>query len=308
MYTVYTVHWVQTTPPYPAIIVAELNMSSSSHSISLLDQPLPGGVQEEISCLLLVDRPQFGEIFGADHRQRLAACTGLVTAVAWVGTSIVSHACIFYDDSCPHVGLLAHVFTHPTHRRKGLSALVCQALLQSWDRSHPHGSVVVLGTGSPHAAKVYQRESFTHLLGGLDMEMKGYNVDDMGEWIMVRDTFSLKRNMIEDPFHLKFFIEDSNLDNYSCVPLAPSHLPGLVLLFTCKDEQKKMLSIGVDTGLEAEEAVLRLLADKKQQEAEYVVVVHQPSNQVQGLAGGDMHYAVTEGATKWIETNRQKRS
>jgi hypothetical protein len=43
----------------------------------------------------------------------------------------------------------------------------------------------VLGTGSPHAAKMYAKQGFVHLAGGLDGK-KGYNPDDQGEWIMVR--------------------------------------------------------------------------------------------------------------------------
>ena len=44
----------------------------------------------------------------------------------------------------------------------------------------------MLGTGSRHAARVYIKEGFNHLLGGLSEATKGYNPEDEGEWMMVR--------------------------------------------------------------------------------------------------------------------------
>lgn len=306
MYTVYS--------PTPSQLLpsCEQNMSCTSYSVTVLDQPLPGTTQEEISCLLLVDRPEFGQIFGADHRERLAAGTGLVTAVVKEGDLLVSHACMFYDAACPDVGLLAHVFTLPEHRRRGLSTLVCQALLQSWKMSHSLGSVVVLGTGSPHAAKVYQMEGFTHLLGGLDECMKGYNVDDMGEWIMVRDTLTMKScvDKDKDPFHTRFFTDDPKISNFSLEPLTPSQLPGLVVLFTSNDKRRKMVSIGIDTGLEAEEALLKLMMEERLgQGRKSTVVVHHHTKHIHGLAVQDStmvtYYAATTGAAELIETLMQ---
>ena len=46
--------------------------------------------------------------------------------------------------------------------------------------------VLVLGTGSRHAARVYIKEGFDHLLGGLSEARRGYNPEDEGEWMMVR--------------------------------------------------------------------------------------------------------------------------
>ena len=46
--------------------------------------------------------------------------------------------------------------------------------------------VLVLGTGSKHAARVYSKDGFHHLLGGLSEATKGYNPDDEGGWMMVR--------------------------------------------------------------------------------------------------------------------------
>ena len=33
---------------------------------------------------------------------------------------------------------------------------------------------------------MYQREGFQHLLGGLEGGTRGYNREDLGEWLMVR--------------------------------------------------------------------------------------------------------------------------
>ena len=50
---------------------------------------------------------------------------------------------------------------------------------------------MALGTGSPHAAKMYQRFGFVHIAGGLGGSVRGYNPADEGEWMMIRRTGDL---------------------------------------------------------------------------------------------------------------------
>ena len=53
---------------------------------------------------------------------------------------------------------------------------------------------MVLGTGSPSAARIYSSHGFEHLAGGLTLrEGQGYNPDDLGEWIMIRKSGSKKK-------------------------------------------------------------------------------------------------------------------
>ena len=91
--------------------------------------------------------------------------------------------------SSPQVGLFGAVITTKEHQRKGLSKTCVRKTLERWDRFFKKKSILILGTGSPHAAKVYAKHGFKHLNGGLDSGKKGYNPDDKGEWIMIRGEF-----------------------------------------------------------------------------------------------------------------------
>ncbi len=95
-----------------------------------------------------------------------------------------SHACVIHDPERLDVGLFGAVITDPAYRRRGLSKRVVGQVIADWDAKG--GRYLVLGTGSPHAAKMYQSHGFAHLAGGLDAGKKGYNPDDQGEWIMIR--------------------------------------------------------------------------------------------------------------------------
>ena len=98
--------------------------------------------------------------------------------------------------SSPQIGLFGAVITTKEHQRKGLSKTCVRKTLERWDRIHKDKSILILGTGSPHAAKVYAKHGFKHLNGGLDSGKKGYNPDDMGEWIMIRGEFDASTYVI----------------------------------------------------------------------------------------------------------------
>ena len=94
-------------------------MTSEDYSISFLDPRSTFRLFEEISSLLCIDRPEFGPLFGEDHRKRVeddaekeeeeeargvesndkkmekVGRRGLLTVVASTSTGrIVAHACI----------------------------------------------------------------------------------------------------------------------------------------------------------------------------------------------------------------------
>ena len=115
----------------------------------------------------------------------------------------------------------------------------------------------MLGTGSSYAAKVYTREGFKHLLGGLGEEARGYNPDDEGEWIMVRN---VREGRIV-PFVLEDFYDKScTAADIEVEPLHLHHLASLVLLLCCTEAHGKLTMADIDTGIEAEGALLKLLA------------------------------------------------
>ena len=115
-----------------------------------------------------------------------------VVAIHKPTSRVVSHCCVIYSCNVAHspqVGLFGAVITTKEHQRKGLSKTCVRKTLERWDRFFKNKSILILGTGSPHAAKVYAKHGFKHLNGGLDSGKKGYNPDDKGEWIMIRGEF-----------------------------------------------------------------------------------------------------------------------
>ena len=169
-------------------------------------------------------------------------------------SKVVSHCCVIFDpkQSMPTVGLFGAVITTKKHQRKGLSKMCVRMTLQRWDQLKTK-SVLILGTGSPHAAKVYAKSGFRHLNGGLNSGRKGYNPDDMGEWIMIRGEF-----------------EASTYYNTTVTPeltmkaLCRHHWASLVLLLNAENDTNtsKLNSLGILDGTEAEEAIVALINRK----------------------------------------------
>ena len=152
----------------------------------------------------------------------------------------------------------------------------------------------MLGTGSSYAAKVYGREGFKHLLGGLGEEARGYNPDDEGEWIMVRN---VREGRIV-PFVLEDFYDKScTAADIEVEPLHLHHLASLVLLLCCTEAHGKLTMADIDTGIEAEGALLKLLASDQ---IECFVAVHAKSRRPYGikvvLDGKENLFAITEAA------------
>ena len=154
---------------------------------------------------------------------------------------------------------------------------------------------MVLGTGSKHAARVYTKEGFNHLLGGLSEATRGYNPDDEGEWIMVR---AVSQGSIVPFLPGDFHDNSCTVADIEVEPLQRCHLAGLVLLLCCTEScHGKLTMVGIETGVEAEGALLKLLASDQ---IKCFVAIHAKSRQPCGikvvLDGTENLFAVTEAA------------
>ena len=179
------------------------------------------------------------------------------------------------------LALIGYVITHPADRRRGLAARVVGGLIAEMDRATERRGWMILGTGSPHAARLYKSYGFCHLAGGLDSSVRGYNAsDEGGEWIMVRPPQNmphalpsggpaagdavralyaaavdrivvvggeLKRELKS---HISIEIE----------PLRRAHWAAATLLFNAFDShgREKMCGAGILSGVRAEEKLLVL--------------------------------------------------
>eukprot|EP00938_MAST-03A_sp_MAST-3A-sp1_P001822 g1822.t1 len=214
--------------------------------------------KESLMKLLNEYGPHYKNHFGPDMRLRLnpmrtdekESIIGVV-AIHKPTSRVVSHCCVIYNGiqpSSPQIGLFGAVITTKEHQRKGLSKTCVRKTLERWDRIHKDKSILILGTGSPHAAKVYAKHGFKHLNGGLDSGKKGYNPDDMGEWIMIRGEFDASTYYCDSSTELEL------------EPLRRTHWAALVLLMNAMSTKSdKLPSLGITDGTEAEEAIVALM-------------------------------------------------
>ena len=138
--------------------------------------------------------------------------------------------------------------------------------------------MLVLGTGSRYAAKVYSREGFGHLRGGLEELAKGYNKEDEGEWMMVRTRD--KGAGIVPSLPENFYNGMCSKDDLKVEQLHQHHLAGLVLLLCSTGDSNKLPLAGIDMGIEAEEVLLKLLVSDNFQ---CFVAVHTESRRPYGI-------------------------
>ena len=170
--------------------------------------------------------------------------------------------------ACRDVGLFGSVITDSAHRRRGLSGHLVSRVLHQWDKLG--GGVLVLGTGSRHAAKTYQRNGFVHLAGGLDAGEKGFNPDDEGETIMVRppatEFFMVKlkaSKLVFDKvgFARKFY----GGADFAVEPLSRAHFAELVLLLNMEAHNtSKLTAAGITDGVHVEEKIVALINKSEQ--------------------------------------------
>jgi GNAT superfamily N-acetyltransferase len=83
----------------------------------------------------------------------------------------------------PRLGTLGEVFTRADRRGRRLAGAVCAALLDRFDAAG--GRVIYLGTGEPHAARIYASLGFRPHPRGLMRRETGEGFDDA--WFRVSD-------------------------------------------------------------------------------------------------------------------------
>jgi len=167
------------------------------------------------------------------------------------GATPVSHAAVLYNRERPAVGALFNVYTDPRHRRKGISTELVRRALADFDAAG--GAYCVLGTGSPHAAKVYRREGFVAAAGSLDGKGPvGYNPDDTGELIMIRTSPG------HPPFAAPDFYAVSDNTLFEVEAVDRGHFCELALLFFANDGAAVLAVLGIESGILAEEPLTAL--------------------------------------------------
>ena len=122
--------------------------------ISLVRPPIDHVTAAGIYKLLLNYGPHYPDPWGQDMRCRLQSAVGdqqgsdgLMSAlVTHTDGAVVAHASVIYDPKDPRIALFGAVITHPHHRRKGLSAQVCKAVIEEFDK-FSEGAIMILGTG-----------------------------------------------------------------------------------------------------------------------------------------------------------------
>ena len=236
-------------------------MSNVDYSFVRYDAPVDEKVMTEVDQLLGGYGEHYPMTFGKDYKNR---CTGMhnvgvLMFVAKHQGNIVAHASVLYARNNPSVSALHNVFTSVDHRRKGLSTRLVKLVLETFDKEMDgkfETGYMVLGTGSPSAARIYSSHGFEHLAGGLDTPggAKGYNPDDLGEWIMIRKSGSKKK-----AFDAKAYYTLGDDSGTSVVPCSLSHYTQLVLLFNaCEKEEKNMESLSIKDGIHAEGSLVKL--------------------------------------------------
>ena len=124
---------------------------------------------------------------------------------------------------------------------------------------------------------------------------RGYNPDDEGEWMMVR---AVSQGSIVPFLPGDFHDNSCTVADIEVEPLQRCHLAGLVLLLCCTEScHGKLTMVGIETGVEAEGALLKLLASDQ---IKCFVAIHAKSRQPCGikvvLDGTENLFAVTEAA------------
>ena len=149
----------------PTHIVGARN--SCTYVVDQLGSPLPASQahhKSAITALLNGFGEHFAEWFGRDLECRLDRDGGVTTFLASTAssntvtppsetttTTAAAQSSVYVDPVNPLVGALFNVFTAAEHRRQGLSKHLVQLTCDFFDRIG--GQLMVLGTGSPFAAR-----------------------------------------------------------------------------------------------------------------------------------------------------------
>merc|ERR1712048_1189015 len=121
---------------------------------------------------------------------------------------------------------------------------------------------LILGTGSRTAAKIYADHGFRGLNGGLNQGVQGYNPNDEGEWIMVRDAERMDSSVSLMEGNMRFDEADYVLPGDILVePLGRRHWGAAVLLLNMLPGAMKLRAFGIDDGLIAELRLAQAIRD-----------------------------------------------
>lgn len=137
-------------------VFAEVKGSSNDavYTLHMIPSPLPKDdpLKQQILNILSGFGPHFSQWFGRDLQIRLEVDAGVTTFIAVTPKGdIAAHSSVYVDPENPTVGALFNVFTGLNHRKQGLSRKLVEATCKFFDEIG--GQLMVLGTGSPFAAR-----------------------------------------------------------------------------------------------------------------------------------------------------------
>eukprot|EP01062_Namystynia_karyoxenos_P047863 TRINITY_DN36265_c0_g1_i2.p2 TRINITY_DN36265_c0_g1~~TRINITY_DN36265_c0_g1_i2.p2 ORF type:complete len:423 (+),score=106.55 TRINITY_DN36265_c0_g1_i2:89-1357(+) len=221
----------------------------AGYTVEVLRSPVAPAAAEELAGFL----GHKGELWVSDARLRLSDPRG---GALWVlsrqGGAPVAHCCVFWCPQQPRgdrVGQLAHVFTHPDHRRRGLA----RAVLEQAARSFP--GALVLGTGSPGAAALYYLLGWVPIRGSLGERCAPGSSPGGDEMIMFRDP----RGRMPAAWCRRLVQEAQSSGEVACRPLRRSDCAQFALLVAAAPGSGKLPLCGIDSGVEGEECLLKAL-------------------------------------------------
>lgn len=256
------------------------------YAFSVRRAPLPDALRQDIyRCMCDVYGGDFATNgFGEDQLLRMGEA-GAVYAFAKSArqpdgcgsVSVVASAMVAWHGS---VGLVGGVCTREEHRRRGLSRRLLSQLLEELYSGADAPRWLILGTGSRSAAAIYASNGFRGLNGSLD-GAKGYNPEDEGEWIMLRDAEDPSPSSVEAPnvgFDVgAYFVPGGEL---RVEALARSHWGAACLLLNMQPAGGKLPKFGIDDGLNAELRLVQAMRDGEP----VAVAAHEESGRVFGIA------------------------
>lgn len=258
---------------------------AEAYDIAILVSPLEPELRRQIhGCMCDVYRGHFATNgFGETFLATMAA-PGSLYALATAEGSVVSTGMICWDGS---VGLLGGVCTRPEHQRRGLSRALMTSLVGEVSDRADAPRWLLLGTGSRGAAKVYASLGFRGLAGSLHGGAKGYNPDDEGEWMMLRDAEQAEPVDIASeaacanvPFDLEGYVAPGPV---VVEALRQCHWGAATLLMNIAEGRDKLRSFGIDEGLNAEVRLAKAFWDGDR----VTVAVHGATRRILGMAFHD---------------------
>ncbi|MFW6190002.1 MAG: GNAT family N-acetyltransferase [Planctomycetota bacterium] len=231
----------------------------SPYTGRLLCAPVEEGMRRKLLDLLR----HKGQPWLADIRARLVGAGGReLYAVALRDDQPVAHAWLSSSEGCPEVGWIGHVFTSPDHRRHGLAGGLMEGLVDRFDRWG--GRWLALATGNQAAARIYRRVGFRVVQGDPEADHA----------VMMRSE--------EEADWPETYAQNSG--EWTVEPLALAHCGALSTFLGAWPGENKLPVLNVDTGLEAEEALVRACQRQADGEISCAVLVDAETGRPHGVS------------------------